>query len=115
MADQDFPTDELTDELEDDGIVWLEDAEGEVIGFGVLGVIDHEGQDYILLSPVAQLEDGPESDEPLDVMIMQYDVDEVDGAESFTPVDDDDLFAARSQKAEQAPEEAEPADDAAEA
>ena len=113
MADQDLPQDELTDELEDDGVIWLQDAEGEVIGFGVLGVIDHEGQDYILLSPVAQLEDGPESEEPLDVLSMQYDVDEVDGAESFTPIDDDDLFSAISEKAEKALEEAEAGDDEA--
>ncbi|GEM_PF-2829778 len=107
MADQDLPQDELTDELEDDGVVWLEDAEGQVVGFGVLGVFDHQGQDYILLSPVAQLEDDVESKEPLDVMIMQYDVDDVDGAESFTPIDDDDLFAALSEVAERALEEAE--------
>lgn len=113
MADeQDLPQDELTDELEDDGVVWLEDAEGQVVGFGVLGVFDHEGQDYIMLSPVAQLEDDVESEEPLDVMIMQYDVDEEDGAESFTPIEDDALFAALSEVAERALDEADSESDA---
>jgi len=77
---------------EDDGIVILQTAEGEEMAFHVLEVIDVEDEQFALLTP-ANDDEGEENDEEAaEIYIFHYEVDE-DGAESFTPVEDEETFA----------------------
>ncbi len=94
MSEQDFDH----DETEDDGIVTLMDANDNEVDFGILGFIEHGDQEYILLSPVEQLESDDE-DSALDIFIFHYDLDE-DGAENFSEIEDPAVFEAVQQKAE---------------
>lgn len=79
--------DEQDGEEEDDSIVILEDAEGNVMEYLFLDVVELDGDSFALLTPV----DEDEESESTEIFIMRYEIDE-EGGESFGDLDDEDLF-----------------------
>lgn len=80
-----------TTETENDNSesIVLVDSQGNEVEFVLLGIVELEPEgEFALLTPSEQI-DG-DDDEPMDVYIFHYDVDE-DGAESFAPVEDEAL------------------------
>jgi uncharacterized protein YrzB (UPF0473 family) len=78
-------------EDDDDGIVVLTDAEGDEREFQFLDVVEVDDMQFALLAPVMDEEEENE-DEPAEIFIFRYEVNE-DGVETFTDVEDEDLFA----------------------
>ena len=74
------PDDERSD------VVVLIDEAGEETSWAFLGEVEAGGQPYAVLTALAQLEG--EGDEPIDVVLRRYVVDD-DGWESFLPIEDD--------------------------
>jgi uncharacterized protein YrzB (UPF0473 family) len=71
------------EEEDENDVVVLTSEEGEEISFEVLGIIDVDGKEYALLTPV------DESDDPagIDVHIFSYEQKD-DGTEVFSDIDD---------------------------
>ncbi len=89
-TEEDGEDEEWDDEDEEgDDTVILVDAEGTEREFVFLAVVDmeEEGQ-FAALTPAEE----DESSENTEVFLFHYEEDE-DGAESFTPIEDEDLFA----------------------
>jgi uncharacterized protein YrzB (UPF0473 family) len=84
---------------EDDGVVILQTAEGDEMAFHVLEVIDVDDEQFALLTPANDDEGEDNDEEAAEIYIFHYEVDE-DGAESFTPVEDEDTFAKVREAAE---------------
>ena len=76
---------------DDDGIVVLTDAEGDEREFQFLDVVEVDDMQFALLAPVMD-EENDDEDEPAEIFIFRYEVNE-DGVETFTDVEDEDLFA----------------------
>ncbi|MFZ5475321.1 MAG: DUF1292 domain-containing protein [Myxococcota bacterium] len=74
------------EDLDDDDIVTLSDAEGNETDFQFLGVVEVEGEDYALLTP-ANDEEATETE----IFIFRYEQDE-DGGEIFSDVEDEETF-----------------------
>lgn len=85
------------EEGEESDTVILVDAEGTEREFVFLAVVDleDEGQ-FAALTPA----DEDEESENTEVFLFHYEEDE-DGAESFTPIEDEDLFARVQAAAEE--------------
>lgn len=83
------------DEEEEDSVVVLEDAEGNVSEYLFIDVIELEGDSFALLTPL----DEDEGSESTEIFIMRYDIDE-DGGETFGDLDDEELFKRVQELAE---------------
>ena len=83
--------DENNEQL-DDNIVVLNDEEGNEVQFEFLDLIDYEGEEYVILLPVAETEDA-EADE---VVILKTEkvADENGDEESYVSVEDEDVLNA---------------------
>lgn len=83
--------DENNEQL-DDNIVVLNDEEGNEVQFEFLDLIDYEGEEYVILLPVAETEDA-EADE---VVILKNEkvADENSDEESYVSVEDEDVLNA---------------------
>lgn len=83
--------DENNEQLEDN-IVVLNDEEGNEVQFEFLDLIDYEGEEYVILLPVAETEDA-EADE---VVILKTEkvADENSDEESYVSVEDEDVLNA---------------------
>ena len=83
--------DENNEQL-DDNIVVLNDEEGNEVQFEFLDLIDYEGEEYVILLPVAETEDA-EADE---VVILKTEkvADEKSDEESYVSVEDEDVLNA---------------------
>ncbi len=83
--------DENNEQL-DDNIVVLNDEEGNEVQFEFLDLIDYEGEEYVILLPVAETEDA-EADE---VVILKTEkvADENSDEESYVSVEDEDVLNA---------------------
>ena len=68
----------------------LVDEEGNEMPCALLAVVEHEGQDYALLTPLEQLSE--EAGE-IELFILEYSVNE-EGDETFSTVDDDERYEA---------------------
>ncbi len=79
----------------DDDIVILADAEGNETEFHFLDVVEVDGEQYALLTPV----DEDEESEATEIFIFHYEQDE-DGAASFSDVEDEAIFAKVREAAE---------------
>jgi uncharacterized protein YrzB (UPF0473 family) len=78
-----------TEENDTSESIVLVDSDGNEVEFVLIGIVEMEPEgEFALLTPTEQM-DG-DDDEPMDVYIFHYDVDE-DGAESFAPVEDEEL------------------------
>ncbi|MBX2800067.1 MAG: DUF1292 domain-containing protein [Myxococcales bacterium] len=82
--------DESEDFSEDD-LVTFEDEDGNTWECVIVAVIEQDGGEYVMLQPKAQLED--EEQEEIDTFLFSYSVN-ADGLPEFSPIDDDELFAA---------------------
>jgi len=87
----DHDHDEEMDE-EDDGIVVFTDPEGNEVAYMIVDVIEVEDEQYALLTPAGEDDEDEDESEEAEIFIFHYDVDE-DGAESFSPVEDEEVFA----------------------
>ncbi len=76
---------------DDDGIVVLTDAEGDEREFQFLDVVEVDDMQFALLAPVMD-EENDDEDEPAEIFIFRYEVNE-DGVETFSDVEDEELFA----------------------
>ena len=81
--------DENNEQL-DDNIVVLNDEEGNEVQFEFLDLIDYEGEEYVILLPVAETEDA-EADE---VVILKTEkvADENSDEESYVSVEDEETL-----------------------
>ena len=81
--------DENNEQL-DDNIVVLNDEEGNEVQFEFLDLIDYEGEEYVILLPVAETEDA-EADE---VVILKTEkvADENSDEESYVSVEDEEVL-----------------------
>ncbi len=79
----------------DDDIVILADAEGNETEFHFLDVVEVDGEQYALLTPV----DDDEESDATEIFIFHYEQDE-DGAASFSDVEDEAIFAKVREAAE---------------
>jgi len=75
-----------SEELDDADVVVLKTEEGEDVSCAILAVVEHEGTEYAMLAPVAQLED--EEGEELEMYLCAYEVLD-DGTQVFEGIDDD--------------------------
>lgn len=89
MSASDAYEDAEIDEDEDDGILEMEDEDGQIIRFRLSATIPYEGEEYVLLT-CAEAADDFEMDESL---IMLSTTDE-DGDTCYQSLEDDALIAA---------------------
>ncbi len=87
--------DEEEDE-EGDDIVVLADEDGTEASYRFLGIVELDDQQFALLTTLEESED---EEEPMEVFILRYSQDE-DGGETYSPLDDDALFARVQAEAE---------------
>ncbi len=78
-----------SDEMDDD-IVVITDEEGKSYNCMVLAVMEVDGREYAMLSPVEGLE-GEEGDD-VELFLFTYDQDEENDQETFGPIDDDATY-----------------------
>ena len=93
MSD-DFNRDAMDDEelegLEDDafdGVIELVGDDGETVSFELAGVVEHEGQSYLFMVPLEDVD----AEEP-EAVVMEV-VDDGEGGEFYEAVEDEDLLA----------------------
>ena len=98
MAKDEEVENEEGDWEDGEDIVVLADAEGNEREFQFLMVIEVDGDDFALLTPV--VDDG-DDDAPTEVFLFRYEQDE-DGGEIFSDIDDEALFARVQAAAEEA-------------
>ena len=85
---------------ESDGIILLNDEDGEEYPFEMLDVVEYQGKEYAVLVD-AELPEEPEED--FEVCIMEIVVNEEEDMEEFVPVPDDlldELFAIAEKRME---------------
>ena len=75
-------------EEEDDGIIYLEDEDGNEIAFEFLDSVEYEGETYVVLMP---MEEDPEH--PGDVVILQV-ISESDDEDTLAGIDDEGILDA---------------------
>lgn len=99
MADNDELLNDVTDveEDEEDGVLELEDEEGNTVRFEFLDLIDYENEQYAVLLPVEGLD--------LTDMVVVLRLVEEDGEQAFERVDDDAVQAVFALYKEKHPEE----------
>jgi uncharacterized protein YrzB (UPF0473 family) len=84
---------EIEEGIEDAEYVVLVDDEGNEQEFAMLLVVEFEGQEYAALTPADQLED--DGSEEQDIYLFAYEEYEDDSGEvvqSFSPIEDEELF-----------------------
>ena len=79
--------------MEFDNIVELVDDEGKNVKFEFLMALEHEGAEYILLTPAEEI-DGVDEDE---VVILKVDTDDK-GEDVYVTIDDEDLMETLFEK-----------------
>lgn len=72
-----------------DNIIELVDENGEEVSFGLIAVLEHEGDTYLALEVLGDEEEEDES-EDAEVVFMLVTRDE-NGEDCYEPVEDDDL------------------------
>jgi uncharacterized protein YrzB (UPF0473 family) len=86
-----------SENLEDEDLVTITDDDGNEIDCAILAVIEHDGREYALVAPVAQLEaddaEGNTTEGTFDMFILRYSVDD-DGMQVFEGVEDDAEYDA---------------------
>lgn len=80
-----------SDELTDDDIVTITNEDGEQVECAIVAVIVHDGQQYVMMHPVGQLEE-PDIEE-IDAYVYHYAVND-DELPVFSQIEDDDVFDA---------------------
>ncbi len=84
-----------SDEMDED-IVVVTDEEGKSYNCMVLGVMEVDGREYAMLSPIEGLKalEGEESEEgdDVEVFLFTYDQDEESEQETFGPIEDDATY-----------------------
>ena len=73
------------DNEELDNIVILNDEEGNEVEFEFLDLIEFEGEEYVILLPVDELDEG-------EVVILKVEDTESEDEESYISVDDEDIL-----------------------
>lgn len=68
----------------DENIVYLEDENGEEVAFEFLDIVELDSEEYVVLLPVDDSEDG--------VVILKFDGEDGD-TENYTGVEDDETLA----------------------
>lgn len=97
--DHDHDHDDMDEEdgEEGDDVVVLEDAEGNAREYVFLAVVEVDEEAYALLTPA---EEDENEENPTEVFLFQYEVDD-DGNESFSDIEDEELFKRVQAAAEQ--------------
>ncbi|MCB9684150.1 MAG: DUF1292 domain-containing protein [Alphaproteobacteria bacterium] len=80
-----------SEEIDESDLVTITDEDGRELECAILGILEHEDQEYALLAPLDQLqaEDGDE----IEMFIFTYGLDE-DGNQTFGYIDDDATYGA---------------------
>lgn len=85
--------DENNEQL-DDNIVVLNDEEGNEVQFEFLDLIDYEGEEYVILLPVAETEDAEADEDEVVILKTEKVADENSDEESYVSVEDEDVLNA---------------------
>ncbi len=80
-----------TEDLTDDDKVVITDDDGVEIECAYVAVIEHEGAQYVMLQPTAQL--AQDDLEEIDTYVFLYEVNP-EGLPVFAPIEDDATFEA---------------------
>jgi uncharacterized protein YrzB (UPF0473 family) len=79
------------DELDPEDLVTIRDDDGRDVSCAIVAVIEHDGDEFALLAPVAQLND--EEGDEIEMFIFRYSIDD-DGNQLFSSVDEDETYEA---------------------
>ena len=85
--------DKYESNMDFDGIVELVDEDGKNVRFEFLMMLEHEGGNYLLLTPAEEI-DGVDEDE---VVILKVDTDE-NGEDVYVSIDDEKLMETLFEK-----------------
>lgn len=80
-----------SEEFDESDLVTITDESGKEFECAILGVLEHEGAEYALLAPLAQLSD--DDGEEVEMFIFAYGVDD-EGNQTFGYIDDDAVYEA---------------------
>ena len=80
-----------SEDLTEDDIVTFSGEDGEEVQGAIVAVLEHDGNQYVVIQPVDQLEDDDRDE--IDTYLFLYGVTE-EGLPSFSPIDDDAAFEA---------------------
>lgn len=78
-----------SEDLTEDDIVTIRDEDGHEVACAIVAVIVHDGEQYVMLHPVDQLED--EDREEIDAYVYHYTVND-EGFPVFSEIDDDETY-----------------------
>ena len=84
--------DENNEEL--DNIVTLKDEMGNDVNFEFLDLIEYEGEEYVILLPVQEVEEDAEPDEVVILKIEKTEENENSDEETYVSVEDEDVLNA---------------------
>lgn len=83
--------DENNEEL--DNVITLKDEEGNDVNFEFLDLIEYEGEEYVILLPMEDVEEDAEPDEVVILKVEKTDEDNND-EETYVSVEDEDVLNA---------------------
>ena len=93
--DETLVDDALDEEEEGLRVIEFEDADGAVLSFAELALVEIDGQDYVMLAPLEQVvaseDDEDESDGEIEIYLFRYDELE-DGSPDYSEIEDDDTY-----------------------
>lgn len=80
-----------SEEFDEEDLVTITDESGTEHECAILGILEHEGAEFALLAPLAQLADDDGTE--VEMFIFSYVVDD-EGQQVFGYIDDDELYEA---------------------
>ena len=83
--------DENNEEL--DNVITLKDEEGNDVNFEFLDLIEYEGEEYVILLPMEDVEEDAEPDEVVILKVEKTDEDNND-EETYVSVEDENVLNA---------------------
>jgi uncharacterized protein YrzB (UPF0473 family) len=84
--------DENNEEL--DNVITLKDEEGNDVNFEFLDLIEYEGEEYVILLPMQEVEEDAEPDEVVILKIEKTEESENSDEETYVSVEDEDVLNA---------------------
>lgn len=91
--DETLVDDALDEEEEGLRVIEFEDADGNVLSFAELALVEVDGQDYVMLAPLEQVEASVEGEAEGEIEIYLFRYDELeDGSPDYSEIEDDDTY-----------------------
>ena len=77
-----------------DNVITLKDEEGNDVNFEFLDLIEYEGEEYVILLPMQEVEEDAEPDEVVILKIEKTEESENSDEETYVSVEDEDVLNA---------------------